>query len=139
IGSARMQEVVLQIDHDKAEPRDVVDTCRHAACTNIDFPMRTWPFPGLMVRSRALRPIHIDSLVRGVSNHGPPHPSRRAPRNFEFSESAFVGALLSDCVRCQACCHDFWSRSMALRMVRILRATAMRATIFGLPEASRRW
>jgi len=48
--------------------------------------------------------------------------------------------LLSDCVGRQA----FWAshgclfRMMALRMVRSFRATATRATIFGLPAASRR-
>src|SRR5712672_391241 len=46
--------------------------------------------------------------------------------------------LLSDCLVCQADCHFRLSLSMALRVVRILRATAMRATIFGLPAASRR-
>src|SRR3954453_4798511 len=44
----------------------------------------------------------------------------------------------SDCLGCQAGCHGFWSRRMALRMVRSLRATAMRATILGLPAARRR-
>src|SRR5215831_5056753 len=45
--------------------------------------------------------------------------------------------LLSDCVLCQAGCHDFLSLSMALRIVSILRATAIRATILSLPRASR--
>src|SRR5205085_11941830 len=45
---------------------------------------------------------------------------------------------LSDCLVCQAGCHFFLSLSMALRMVRSLRATAIRATIFGLPAARRR-
>ena len=39
------------------------------------------------------------------------------------------------CVLCQAGCHGFLSLSMALRMVRSLRATAMRATIFGFPSS----
>ncbi len=41
---------------------------------------------------------------------------------------------MSDCLDCQAICHGRWS----LRMVRSFRATAMRATIFGLPAATRR-
>ena len=44
----------------------------------------------------------------------------------------------SDCLGCQAVCHGFWSLMMALRMVRSLRATAIRATILGFPAAMRR-
>src|SRR5262249_30448049 len=44
----------------------------------------------------------------------------------------------SDCLSCQAVCHGRLSRMMALRMVRSLRATAMSATIFGFPAATRR-
>src|SRR6058998_1379543 len=42
----------------------------------------------------------------------------------------------SDCLGCQAVCHGFWSRMMALRMVSSLRAVATMATIFGLPRAT---
>src|SRR3954465_4828446 len=44
----------------------------------------------------------------------------------------------SDCLGRQAGCHGFWSRRMALRMVRSLRATATRATMLGFPAARRR-
>src|ERR1700752_1234415 len=46
--------------------------------------------------------------------------------------------LLSDCVESQAVCHFLLSLRMALRMVRSFLATAMRATILGLPGARRR-
>src|SRR5277367_3585961 len=57
------------------------------------------------------------------------------------TSDAFVrtGSLdMSDCLDCQAICHGRWSLRMALRMVRSFRATAMRATILGLPAATRR-
>src|SRR5262245_3774216 len=44
----------------------------------------------------------------------------------------------SDCLGCQAVCHGRLSLMMALRIVSSFRATAMSATIFGLPEATRR-
>jgi hypothetical protein len=40
---------------------------------------------------------------------------------------------VSYCLGCQALCHGRWSLRMALRMVRSFLATAMRATILGLP------
>ena len=45
---------------------------------------------------------------------------------------------VSDCVGCQAGCHGVLFLSMALRMVRSLRATAMKATFLGFPAATRR-
>src|SRR4051794_11390695 len=61
-------------------------------------------------------------------------------RNTERGDQGISSPALrgSDCLGCQAGCHGFWSRRMALRMVRSLRATAMRATILGLPAARRR-
>src|SRR6516225_6733843 len=46
--------------------------------------------------------------------------------------------LLSDCIVCQANCHGLLSLIIALMMTRSLRATAMRATIFGFPAARSR-
>src|SRR5690242_10585189 len=51
---------------------------------------------------------------------------------------SYMAELVSDCVGCQTVCHGFWSLRTALRMVRSLRATAMRATILGFPAATRR-
>ena len=42
---------------------------------------------------------------------------------------------VSDCLVCQATCHGRLSLTMALRMVRSFRATAMSATILGFPAA----
>ncbi len=41
---------------------------------------------------------------------------------------------LSDCLAGQALCHGFWSRSMALRMVRSLRMAATRAALADRPR-----
>ena len=50
----------------------------------------------------------------------------------------FAHSHLSDCVSGQALCHLLLSLSMAFRMVRSFRATAIRATFLGFPAASRR-
>ena len=62
-----------------------------------------------------------------------PHPTLCAERPSCHSPQGE-----SDCLVCQAVCHGRLSLRMALRMVRSFRATAMRATIFGLPAATRR-
>jgi hypothetical protein len=45
IGSARMQEIVLQIDHHEADTRQIINARRHAARPSALFPMHTWSLP----------------------------------------------------------------------------------------------
>ncbi len=59
----------------------------------------------------------------------PNHEAHPPASSFETRASA----LLSDCLGSQAFCHGRLSLRIALRMVRSFRATAMRATILGLP------
>ena len=76
----------------------------------------------------------IPATERAVHSFGAP-PARgdfgaRRPHRFD---------RLSDCLGFQAGCHGFLSLRIALRMVRSLRATAMRASFLGFPAATRRW
>ena len=64
-------------------------------------------------------------------------PRRTTARAVPF-EARASRRHLSDCVLCQAGCHCLRSLIMALRITRVLRATAMRATILGLPIESKR-
>ena len=45
IGSARMQEIVLQIDQHEADTRQIINARRHAARPSALFPMHTWSLP----------------------------------------------------------------------------------------------
>ena len=96
-----------------------------AAAVNLASHME--PPISLMLRCAAKRSLEARTMVFPAPSGG----------SFEAAPTA-SGRHLSDCLVCQAGCHWILSLRMALRMVRSFRATAMTATILGLPASRRR-
>jgi hypothetical protein len=98
--------------------------------TRIDYPTSIFTQAGKSKVGTGQQFERVDGGAT-LSVYSRPNVSGETPRTYLRNN-------LSDCVGCQAYCHGFLSLIMALRMTRSLRATAMRATIFGFPAARRR-